>query len=997
MLENSKNKGTDEISLVTPTPDVIIYIYDWSKWGIYVHLAQGRISFIDCFRFDSGEDSFSMRCIDCFRFDSGEDSFSMRCYKPPTQDDSKQLVPNGCNAPAPWRGWSRAILAGDLWNYLRQHHPSNLSSVTGLPILAVRSDDHTAIHILSSPSKVALLSAKGYTISEGVQEGLCCLGVELVSELHPAVSNHAAVLGNYVHVPQAEDLLKAALVAHKTGKQSLETFGMNASSTSRSELCELWSKLVPGELSAEDRTYLTDLPLFRVWGKSDDPVEHVSASTVRFAAPLEVPPVPAPTRMLNLKDEAPRMLAKLLGITPMKLSQYFSQHVFPNLHLFHEDKEAMMKTMDFMMDRLPLLQQENVRFMDDLTNLKFVPNLGGDYKVPSELFDPEDELGKYFFIGDDVFPGGRYKQPEILVILRKLGLQGAAQIQARHVLFVIQSLQQHAAASDDMKLCLEKAKAIFQHLSNHPHQLSEVVDGQPLSAWISNMSWVPTQQHPPSIYPNNMPWFKSPLFEVPRKVFSPEWSALVGSVAPVMLSEPSKTLSETFTWQNPPPLGVVLKQLKTLIQNYVSTDKTQLLTLISSIYGRLSSEGGLHLQESLIAVGLSSWIWNGDGFSEPESIVVKKYQLDLTPYCFTLPPDISMYQDLFVHRGASREVTDEVLVLVLTSMKKKYSLETEKSPDTDRLKNEKENCARDLQMSVDVLNILKSHHLSPELLGRVFIPVETELEGICFLPVDACTYCDIEWLQQGFSLQSFDEKDGIHLIHPNLPVATAEALGVLTLMSRMLLAEEFDAWGQQESLTDRLHQLLEEYSDGFAIFKELIQNADDAGATTVKILYDERQNEEFTTYLLDKGMKHCQGPALWVYNDAMFTDQDFKNITQLGGATKEAQLDKIGRFGLGFNAVYNITDVPSFISRNCLVIFDPHLTHLGTARRDRTSPGIRIDLQKSEHRTLIRKLPDQFETLQEGVWMRNWIWNWKSLQWNIVPFPAEGSSAISEK
>ena len=848
-----------------------------------------------------------------------------------------------------------------VWNYLRQHYPSNLSSVTGLPILAVHSDDHTAIHILSSPSKVALQSAKGYTISEGVQEGLCCLGVELVSELHHAVANHAAVLGNYVHVPQAEDLLKAALVAHKTGKQSLETFGVNASSTSRSELCELWSKLVPGELSAEDRAYLTDLPLFRVWGKSDDPVVYVNAATVRFAAPLEVPPVPAPTRMLNLKDEAPRMLAKLLGITPMKLSQYFSQHVFPNLHLFHEDKEAMMKTMDFMMDRLPLLQQENARFMDDLTNLKFVPNLGGGYKVPSELFDPEDELVKYFFIGDDAFPGGRYQQPEILVILRKLGLQGAAQIQARHVLFAIKSLQQHAAASDDMKMCLEKAKAIFQHLSNHPHQLREVVDGQPLSAWISNMAWVPTQQHPPSIYPNNMPWFESPLFEVPRNIFSPEWSALIGSVAPVMLSEPSKTLAETFTWQNPPPLGVVLKQLKVLIQNYVSTDKAQLLTLISSMYGRLSSESGLHLQESLIDVGLSSWIWNGDGFSEPESIVVKKYQLDLTPYCFTLPSEIAMYQDLFVNCGASHEVTDEVLVLVLTSMKNKYSLKTEKSPDTDRLKNEKENCARDLQMSVDVLNILKSHHLSPELLGRVFIPVETELEGICFLPVDACTYCDIEWLQQGFSLQSFDEKDGIHLIHPNLPVATAEALRVPTLMSRMLLAEEFDAWGQQESLTDRLHQLLEEYSDGFAIFKELIQNADDAGATTVKILYDERQNEEFTTYLLDKGMKHCQGPALWVYNDAMFTDQDFKNITQLGGATKEAQLDKIGRFGLGFNAVYNITDVPSFISRNCLVIFDPHLTHLGTARRDRTSPGIRIDLQKSGHRTLIRKLPDQFE------------------------------------
>ena len=332
-----------------------------------------------------------------------------------------------------------------------------------------------------------------------------------------------------------------------------------------------------------------------------------------------------------------------------------------------------------------------------------------------------------------------------------------------------------------------------------------------------------------------------------------------------------------------------------------------------------------------------------------------------------------MYQDFFVRCGASYGVTDEVLVLVLTAMKNKYSMETDHLAEVNKLKNVEGHytqdlqlsVAQDLQLSINVLNILKSHvtTMSPELLGNLLVPDETKGASFCLLPIADCTYYDIKWLQQGFSPQSWDEDDGMNFIHPNLPVVTAQALGVPTLMSRMLDAEELEvtAWGQQESLTDRLRQLLEEYSDGFAIFKELIQNDDDAGANTVKILYDERQNEEFTTYLLDGGMKHCQGPALWVYNDAVFTDQDLKNITKLGAATKEAQLDKIGRCGLGFNAVYNITDVPSFISRNYLVIFDPHLTHLGTARRGQTSPGILIDIQKSGHQTLIRKLPDQFE------------------------------------
>ena len=41
-------------------------------------------------------------------------------------------------------------------------------------------------------------------------------------------------------------------------------------------------------------------------------------------------------------------------------------------------------------------------------------------------------------------------------------------------------------------------------------------------------------------------------------------------------------------------------------------------------------------------------------------------------------------------------------------------------------------------------------------------------------------------------------------------------------------------FGQSEPLTNRLKRLLEDYTDGFAIPKELVQNADDAGATEVR-------------------------------------------------------------------------------------------------------------------------------------------------------------------
>lgn len=62
-----------------------------------------------------------------------------------------------------------------------------------------------------------------------------------------------------------------------------------------------------------------------------------------------------------------------------------------------------------------------------------------------------------------------------------------------------------------------------------------------------------------------------------------------------------------------------------------------------------------------------------------------------------------------------------------------------------------------------------------------------------------------------------------------------------------------ESFGQSEPLTRRLHNLLKEYSDGFAVPKELLQNADDAGATEVRFMYDERTNADSQSCLIDDG------------------------------------------------------------------------------------------------------------------------------------------------
>ena len=87
--------------------------------------------------------------------------------------------------------------------------------------------------------------------------------------------------------------------------------------------------------------------------------------------------------------------------------------------------------------------------------------------------------------------------------------------------------------------------------------------------------------------------------------------------------------------------------------------------------------------------------------------------------------------------------------------------------------------------------------------------------------------------------------------------------------------------------------------------QELIQNADDAGASTIKFFLDCRQHG--TTSLIEPGLAQFQGPALLAYNDAIFSDDDWEGLQNLQRSMKADDPFKVGKFGIGFNSVYHIT------------------------------------------------------------------------------------------
>ncbi len=138
---------------------------------------------------------------------------------------------------------------------------------------------------------------------------------------------------------------------------------------------------------------------------------------------------------------------------------------------------------------------------------------------------------------------------------------------------------------------------------------------------------------------------------------------------------------------------------------------------------------------------------------------------------------------------------------------------------------------------------------------------------------------------------------------------------------------------QSEPLIARLRGIIRDYPEGVGILKELIQNADDAKATKVEIILDWRIHK-FKS-LPDNRMEKLMGQAILIYNNQVFRDQDFESIRNLGQSKKSQDLQKTGRFGVGFNAIYHVTDFPSFISRQSLIFFDPHGAAIpGTSREE---------------------------------------------------------------
>ena len=573
-----------------------------------------------------------------------------------------------------------------------------------------------------------------------------------------------------------------------------------------------------------------------------------------------------------------------------------------------------------------------------LTSIEFL-KVNEKLLRPCELFDPSDNMLKTLFTGFDVFPTDiRFTEEKMICTLRDLGLKTKADLAVEDIYDICKRIHNYGSYKRDYKIALAVLK--FLNSSENKILLQKVQ--------VSTLKWIPIRDENKTEllqYNKGRDALVSPL-----EIRSVEFRDIIGSVVPLMDCKKYNQVAKHFKWTRKPDLEDVAGQLHNIVQHYTSRRKAEFLHLVTAIYAWFYSLNSPCEVEKVLNETFSDnnfkYIWTGFGFVSPKAVTVNKLHgdIDLKPFLWVLPNELMHLKEFFLKIGCRKNVDTPDYINILAQIKN----------DSDKSKLEYTSDL--LQLAINILNKIKDkiEHGKFKDHDTIYVPVQSD--RLLMMPASDCTY--------GHRDESMEE--GLLCVHEDVPVSTAEAVGVQSFKQQMMSElEALEEWGQTEPLTRRLHNLLKEgYVDGFSVPKELFQNADDAKATKLWILYDERDNIDLRTDLLNNAMSEVQGPAVWVYNDAVFTEADFKNITKLSGATKQADTSKIGKFGLGFCSVYNLTDVPSFLSGESLVIFDPHTTYLGKALPGK-SPGLRIKLNNEKNRRMVKRLRNQFKPFED--------------------------------
>ena len=696
-------------------------------------------------------------------------------------------------------------------------------------------------------------------------------------------------------------------------------------------------------LSSAEVKLMKDLPIFREVNKQEYATLHNRNHFIvqsPFGLSINAVNVIYPNNVFYCNLEEAKFL-RALDCTELTFYDYCVNYFVP----FCAKQNAMQKKKNYqwLLSCVSLWCDGLTRY---LQRLPLVTTASTQRMVKSgDLYDPnEPAISQLFNDSEDELPSHEYQQ--FLPQLRRLGLVTWNMI--------ISNSQKYK------QLLINRAQSVRTVLSRNGREsamkrslvvVTYLVDYffryDPSDTFVENIKSVKflfCSSKPLSDYPTGLQW--GGLNET-KNVFSPnqlhcsENSLLVGGTGKVLSIQYSKFTSCT-EFQDlfkVPDMITVIDQLNLLIASKPNSDYPTSVYAIYDYFNENLEEFQMHCDRLN-----SKWIWinNQRCFEDVSKFAMHPFSdKQLEPLCYAIvqAPQLLKYEQLFTTYGIPDVFPEDTMLNVISQLQQ-YTSKLSSSY---------------LDVVISILDwVHETNRESEEVPDNILIPTNNCL----LLPPEKCIFDDRGWSRDRHKQKK--SVSGYSFTHRRLPLDTATFFGVKLLSQHLLpsvnLTLQCSLTGPHQSITGRIKEALEDYDQDIDVFKEMIQNAEDAGASEIKFVIDWRNHP--TENLLTREMEAWQGPALFVYNNAVFSDKDFINICEIAGASKRIDPTKIGRFGVGFCSVYHITDVPSFISRNFYTVFDPNLLYL-QERVTSTNPGMQIDFKASTTENL-REFKDQF-------------------------------------
>ena len=628
----------------------------------------------------------------------------------------------------------------------------------------------------------------------------------------------------------------------------------------------------------------------------------------------------------------------------MSESDFLAKVVFTQIQSNEFCQENLLSLMKSILEHYDSLTEYDYLgcFRTALSDLSFVPNSNGILKPPCELYDPSDQLLQELFMTEPVFPVQSFRHFKYLHVLRECKLKSIQDVTASEVVNIIQNV--HPTSSYQVSsFHHSRSIALLKLLNKVSSLFSEFVNGSSLSDIVCQLtrycSWLPVVTNHPINYPERLRWAGSsyPLASSADPVValsgflrnSLDDLALIAGSKLIFVENVPKEIASNVSCSNKLVINAVLKHFQEVIalENVLGILKVENIAFQTYQYLKnncTAEEINYNFSK------LEKWVWTGSSFVAPKMVAlsqVPSFSFSLEPFLFIVHPKMKIFSELFGSCNVEEQLSTEQIVSVLHQIKR---FPTKVSGN------------RAWQIVQRILEWI-AEDSSRQNQDDLLIPVNsTPSRYPQLMSIQDVTYTQNKLL---LAFAQSSEKS-INLVHPKIQ-HLAPSLGVKPLSDHLGISDDiFEDTGQCEPLTTRITNILSEYKDGLTIIKELLQNADDAEATEMNIVYDMRQHP--TERLLLEGMGDSHGPALLVHNNSIFSDEDFSSITNLASGLKKSDASKIGKFGIGFCSVYHITDIPSFISRDWLYIFDPTLKHLKEVVSDERKPGKKIQFTLEE-------------------------------------------------